>query len=304
MKIQRNHFACRQLADVEAHPIFIIGLHRSGTTWLYGTLSSLLPVASLSLYHISHYDELLMAHRDGTTRALQKALDTRFIGAPTRGFDEIALSHATVDEYAFVLRRHAGSPFLNAHTLATFKQLMRKLAFVQQRSHVLLKNPWDTRQGAFIATHFPSAKFIFLRRDPVRVLDSQVRALDGIAAGENPLVAFMLQGLPLENMVLSGVRGVRHLLGQRVFRRLLVRLVEKHVRDEIRFYRRSLASVPHAHRVEVSYEDLIADPVTTLKPVVALIGLPLEHPLSTVTATPRCRDLLPEVAARADRVSA
>jgi hypothetical protein len=304
MEIQRDHFLCHQLKDVEAHPIFIIGLHRSGTTWLYGTLASLLPVAKLSVFDIVHYGELLTAHEDGTAPALRKALDARFNGRRTRGFDEIPLSHATIDEYGAVLRHRAGPPFINARTLETFKELLRKLAFVQQRPHVLLKNPWDTKQGAFMAAHLPSAKFIFLRRDPIRILDSQIRAIDELLASENPLLAILMQGLLLENLIVSGARGVRRLVADRVFRRLLVRLVEKHICEEIGFYHRSLASIPYARRVEVSYEDLIVDPAAALKHVVAFTGLPLERALSTITASPRSRGLLPEVAARADRLRA
>jgi Sulfotransferase family len=302
MEIQRDHFLCRQLNDVEAHPIFIMGLPRSGTTWLYGTLTSLLPVASLSVYDIVHYGELLTAHRDGTAPALRKAIDARFNGTRTRGFDEILLSHATVDEYWIVLRRHAGRGLINARTLPMFKQLLRKLAFVQQRSHVLLKNPWDMGRGGFMATHLASARFIFLRRDPARILDSQIRMIDELATGENSLLALTTQGLRLENTIMSGARGMRRLVGGTAFRRLLVGLVEKGVYHETGLYYRSLASIPHARRIELSYEDLIADPAAALKPIVAFIGLPPERPLSTVIAKPRSRNLLPEVAARADRL--
>jgi hypothetical protein len=300
MKTQRDHFICRQLMDVEAHPIFIMGLHRSGTTWLYGTLASLLPVATLSVYDIVHYGELLTAHREGAAPSLRKAIDARFAGARTRGFDEVPLSHATVDEYGFVLRSYAGRWRIDARTLTTFKELLRKLAFLQQRIHVLLKNPWDARQGAFMAAHLPSAKFIFVHRDPVSILNSQIRMIDGFLSSENPLLSLLFQGLSRERMSLSGARAVRRLVGEAAFRRLLVRLATKHVYEETRSYRRSLAAVPHARRVEVSYEDLLADPAAALEPIVALLGLPLERPLSTIAANPRFLNLLPEIGTHAN----
>jgi hypothetical protein len=304
MPIQRDRVLFHQLDDVEAYPIFIMGLPRSGTTWLYATLSSLLPVASLSVYDLVHYGELLTAHRDGTAPALRKAIDARFNGMRTRGFDEIPLSHATVDEYGFVLRRYAGLGFVNSLTLATLKQLVRKLSFVQHRRHVLLKNPWDMVRGAFMAARLLGARFIFLRRDPARIFDSQLRMIEELAVADNPLLDLTTQGLLLETMILSGARRLRRLVGAAAFRRLFLGFVENGVYRESYCLRRSLAAVPRERRVEVSYEDLIADPAATLEPVTAFLGLPLERPLSTVMAKPRPRDLLPEVAARADRLRA
>lgn len=300
MKRSRDHAFLSQLDRVQTRPILIIGLHRSGTTWLYEALASLLPVATLSVYDIVHYDELLAARDEAKEASLRRAIDARFASARTRGFDDIVLSHATLDEYGFVLRRHGGRALVNARTLATFDEMVRKLAALSGWSDVLLKNPWDTRQGAFLATHVPTARFIFLRRDPVRILDSQVRMLDGFLAGENPLLELLTEGLQPERAIFAAMRGVRRLLGARRFLDLLVHLVEQHVRDEVHRWRCSMAEVPPARRIELDYDDLVADPPSALEPVLQFIGLPRERPVELVTARPRVRSLLPAVAERAD----
>jgi hypothetical protein len=304
MKPTRDHAFRAQLARVEARPILIMGLHRSGTTWLYEALASVLPVATLCVYDIVHYGELLAAHEDGSAPALRRAIDARLGGAATRGFDEIELSHATLDEYGFVLRRHAGQALVNARTLPTFDDLTRKLALLARRPDVLLKNPWDSRQGAFLAQHVPAAKFIFLRRTPVRILDSQMRMVDGFLAGENPLLELLMEGLEPEGAIYAAARATRRLAGVERFRRFLARVMEKHVRDEIGRLRASFAAVPPARRIELDYDEMVADPAGGLERVVRFVQLSPTRPLTTVKATPRGRELLPAVAARAESLRA
>jgi hypothetical protein len=304
MKITRDHALRAKLAGVDVRPILIMGLHRSGTTWLYEALASVLPVATLSVYDIVHYGELLAAHEDGTAPSRRRAIDARLGGAKTRGFDDIALSHATLDEYGFVLLRHAGRAVVDARTLPTFDELTRKLALLAGRPDVLLKNPWDSRQGAFLAQHVPRAKFIFLRRNPVRILDSQMRMLDGFLAGENPLLELLFEGQEPEGTIFEAVRTARRLAGVERFRRLFTRVIEKHVRDEIGRLRASFAAVPPARRIELDYDELIVDPAAGLEPAVRFLELAPTRPLTTVKATPRGRDLLPAVAARAESLRA
>ena len=41
------------IENLAARPVFIMGLHRSGTTFLYDSVARCFPLANLSLYHLS-----------------------------------------------------------------------------------------------------------------------------------------------------------------------------------------------------------------------------------------------------------
>ena len=84
-------------------PVFILGLHRSGTTILYEMLSALKHWNTLWAWHISNYDEIRAGKVDHTTsqsRFTERLLQT---GMQTRGVDSIKAGPETKEEYCFIL---------------------------------------------------------------------------------------------------------------------------------------------------------------------------------------------------------
>ena len=102
------------LIAVPLRPVFILGLHRSGTTFLYGILSRALPVAILTAHRVIDYDRLLLQHKEGSSAMAERRFHGLFRSwdMPTRGIDDVPLSYAMPEEYGWILRRRAGSfPF-------------------------------------------------------------------------------------------------------------------------------------------------------------------------------------------------
>jgi hypothetical protein len=114
----------------------------------------------------------------------------------------------------------------------------------------------------------------------------------------------LLEGLEPEGAIFGAVRAARRLAGVERFRRLFAHVIEKHVRDEIGRLRASFAAVPSDRRVELDYDELVGDPAPALEPLVRFLELAPTRPLTTVTASPRGRELLPAVAARAESLRA
>ncbi|MFH2007521.1 MAG: sulfotransferase [bacterium] len=98
-----------RIAKVRLRPVFILGLHRSGTTILYKLLSEAVPSNVVTVYHLACYDELLH-NRERKREVEARAALTRRLGGggENRGIDHVKISADAAEEYAFVLLRKSG----------------------------------------------------------------------------------------------------------------------------------------------------------------------------------------------------
>ena len=163
--------------DADPSLVFIIGLHRSGTTFLYQTMADGLPVAAVRLVHVLCWRELSAPEGPSTLETLRAALNETFRarGISDRKIDRIHVSANTVEEYGWILRYAGGSMSLREATLPVFRELCSLVPRTgEPEGPLVLKNPWDTGRVAWLVTTFPSARFVFLSRDPEAILRSQV----------------------------------------------------------------------------------------------------------------------------------
>ncbi|MCA8921525.1 MAG: sulfotransferase [Planctomycetes bacterium] len=283
-------------------PVFIVGLHRSGTTFLYEALRTLFPLSCVTAYRVLHYRELLELEASYRALQAQRELAERFTswGLTDRQIDAVALRPDMPEEYGWVLAREAGRLTLGAATERAFRELCTKLCALEPGHVPLLKNPWDTAQVPWIAERFPAASFVFIRREPLSVLNSQLKAAV-INAGPTPYLDLLLAGYRLGRYAMRGQRALLRCLGPERFRRLMVRGLARDVARQRAHYDRALAAVPARRRCEVHYEALVTRPAEALAPVAALLGLPLRASYEAIEPRPRPPRLLPEVAAYADR---
>lgn len=289
------------LEEAELRPVFVMGLHRSGTTWLYEQLDRLLPVASVTAHDVLAYPRLLDLRARGALEADRAALDAHFraLGLVDRQIDAIALSHAMVEEYSWVLLRESGRLTADAKNAPVLRELCRKLLVVHPGARaVLLKNPWDQGAGPELAALLPGARFVFISRDPVRILDSQLRNGLLFKESDTPYLDSLVRPSRLARLVFGAQRLFSRVVGERVFAWFAARSLVKAVTRELGRYRRSRDGLPPGSWIEVRYEDLLRDPATHLGRVIAFLGLePREDP-ATVKPKPRERPLHRAVEAR------
>jgi hypothetical protein len=289
-----------ELRGIAPRPIFIIGLHRSGTTFLYQTLAGVFPVASLTVYHVVDYDRLLLHHHDGTAEAAGRELDRIFRswGMATRRIDDVALSHAMPEEYGWILRRRGGSFHTNPRTAPLVDEICRKLRYVTPAAEaVLLKNPWDTGHVKDLLARFADARFIFLRRDPVAIVNSQFRIAKYFGGTKDPFVNMLFSGIPSGRIWMWLQRSVRRAAGERRHGWIALRFILRDVACELGRFEASWSVVPSPRRLALDYEELVSRPDEVLERVSAFLGLAVRR--NPVRSAPRPRDstLLPEVAA-------
>lgn len=293
------------LADLGpmARPIFVLGLHRSGTTYLYQLMADHFKVATTQVYHVTHYKRLLHAERAGLVDQYRADIRAHLAsrGIENRGIDKFPVGPEGLEEYAFILRKHSPAWGFTRESAARFDEMLHKLSAVQPDAPaLLLKNPHDLGNASKILARYPDAKFVFIRRDPVRVLNSQFRNSFLYRERPEPYLEMLLAGIPLWRFNFDLMRTLDKWLPDALYQQLLVRALRWSIADQLRRHYADLPRLPATSYVEVTYEDLIRDPAPSLARIQALVGLPFRDDPAPMPSDPRREPLLDGVAAVAE----
>jgi hypothetical protein len=248
-------------------PLFIVGVHRSGTTHLHNLLA-LDPrlCAPRNLHTLNPFGMLttgwLITPLLGAFLTWRRPMDAMQMNLLTPQEEELAVAgmchvspywactfpRRTVhyERLIFPERLSAPEQSLWESRLVLF---LRKLTFWRRR-RPLLKSPYNTSRVAALRKLFPRAKFIHIHRHPYAVYRSNVHlAREG-------WVVFQLQDPPRHDCYES-----RFLANYRAM--------------EDAFYR-DAAKLPAEDVVEVCFEDLERDPLGVVRQLYAQLGLPLD----------------------------
>ena len=249
--------------------LFLLGAHRSGTTWLHQLLA-----ASKQISCITYWD-VLQQLRQGELPLdrdeVQKALDQE---GDSRGFDGVAVGLDLPEEYGYLLEKGAFGMYTRRPISNTcfdpLKQLItKKSEQADQPLLMLLKNPVDFYDGFLnIATQFPDSKFILLHRHPLAVFRSQVMAWRHLAKAPNTYLAALD---PTYAEAMANPRSkvaLQFSLHSRSFlETMLLTLAESfdfHLEHEKELAKQS---------IRLRYEDLCRDPVPELNRISSWLGL-------------------------------
>lgn len=291
------------LDEVPLRPIFIMGLHRSGTTWLYESLADAYGLGAVTLHEVLCYPRLLARQVEGRSGEDERLIDDYFAaqGLATRGIDAIGLSHETVEEYGWILQRYGGSLKVTPKTKIVLDRLIRKIQrALPQAPAVLLKNPWDTSNAARIAELYPEAKFVFIARDPLRIAHSQYKNSLLFGGADVHFLMLLMQGFPLGRFVIGCQRLLWKLVGERLYSKVTVRWILNDVAKELAGYQAAYAALPAERKLEVTYSELSGDPQATLRRIGAFLELEARPgALEAVTPQVRGGPLHPLIEARA-----
>jgi hypothetical protein len=244
--------------ELRSDPIFVLGHWRSGTTLLHELLA-------LDTRHRapSTYACLAPSHFLVSEKLLGPLL--RYLLPKHRSQDNVRvdLKHAQEDEWALCVlglpspylaaafpnqRPHACEYFdlrgLGAAELARWKNMwvrfLRAVAFRASEQRLVLKSPLHTARIEVLLELFPNARFVHVVRDPHAVYPSTIRLWKRLAEDEG------LQASRLEQLDAFVLNNYTRL--QRSFERNRHRI--------------------HPRRIcQIRYEDLVRDPVATLRSI-------------------------------------
>ena len=268
---------------------FILGNHRSGTTWLYQLLAETGRFSVLTAFDVITWGE------DGTSpAALARQLTER--GITARKGDGVAVSPSLPEEYCYILNNHGHKSWLTPESLQLFSEILTAL---NDGRPILLKNPWDYAHFPFLAETFPGARFVFIHRHPFRVIQSAVgvfRAIWSEQDGYVDLLSHRYQRLWRNPLT----RALFRWLGTGAFA-LDVRSVTAGVHAANLHYVQHHAALASHRRLSIRYEDLCTKPTVQLQRVFDFLDLGPVPPLKT-PPRPRPSALMPELARQQGRI--
>lgn len=246
-------------------PIFILGHHRSGTTYLHNLLSRDPNLAFCSTYQALVPNQFLLG--GGIFRRIlgkfmpaTRPQDNVKSGAEMPIEEEFAMGNmcgvSFTHSYYFpqsirqvfdsVVTFETATPALMDEWKTTFDYLLKKLSFKNSGKRLVLKSPSNTGRMKELLSLYPDAVFIHIHRDPNVVYLSNVNLYEKIL----PILSFQkADNKDIDDFIFYSYRKIH----------------EKFLADK--------KSTPVSKLVEISFNDLVADPMEQLERIYRHLGI-------------------------------
>ncbi|MEM9485656.1 MAG: sulfotransferase [Cyanobacteria bacterium P01_F01_bin.116] len=294
-----------QLKDVDVQPIFILGDHRSGTTLLYQTLALSQCFNVVKAYHVIKYDEILHNYHNKLEPEKLQALEIEFeqLGICDREFDTVPVSPNLPEEYGFILRNTIDKLYISDESLSKFLEICRKVqSIASPEKSLLLKNPWCYPNFLYIHQAIPNARFIFIHRNPINVINSKLKLIDQVLSGWNAYTGLVS-------------RKYNKIFKNPIFR-LMYRLmyfphfniglnkVLKQAFEATSYFIDNISNLPESTYVSIRFEDLCEQPEITLKQIFDFLQITPVVPINHKSLIQkRATTLMPTVAQNQQRIA-
>ena len=249
--------------------LFLLGAHRSGTTWLHQLMAN-----SPAIAYISYRDIRQSLHHGSEPLRNQQILQELLSNGDDRGFDSVSVGVDLPEEYGFLLEKggfayYATRPISNTNFEPLEALIARKRKEHPDLPYVVLKNPVDFYDGALhIMKSFPESTLVCLHRHPWAVFRSQVKTWRTLTDRCNPYLASLdssyrkVMADPLKRTTLQFA--LRQRRGLETLLQALIEGCDFHVSQ-----RAALDSAC----VRLRYEDLCSNTAAELARLSSMLGL-------------------------------
>ena len=207
------------------------------------------------------------------------------------------------EEYGFILKNIVGDEsFITPKNLPVFQQICRKIQYSSASDKpLLLKNPWEFTQFMSVKQMMPTAKFIFIHRHPIHVMNSKLKAARVLLSEWNPYTALL--ATQYEEIFNNPVKRTLYQLLYSQYFDMGLRQVRKSSVESTTYFLENIASLSDEAYIGITYEGLCDAPKATIEKVLAFLNLgssvELDYPQ---LISPRAIALLPEVEKRYDLI--
>lgn len=212
-----------------------------------------------------------------------------------REFDQIEVSPNSPEEYGFFFKNFDYEPYINSKNLNLFIQLCKKIQLISNQDRaILLKNPRCFSNFIYIKKAFPEAKFIFIHRHPIHVINSKLKALRYVLSNGNAYTAFISKQ---DRKILTNPikRSLYSLLYSHYFNLGLGQILKTTVQSTT-YFLDNIELLPKADYTSIKYEDLCKSPEATIIKILEFLELkPTVNLDYEQLIKPRPLNLLPEV---------
>lgn len=259
-----------QKTIISKDPVFILGHYRSGTTYLQKLMAS-----DKQFGFLTNYDALFansnLLFGSKMQPVFQWLINTLKIKNPFFNNSTVLLSEPTEEDDYLMNKLSAysaywglvfpkrwrewlnGSPQFSSqkYTDGWKKEYMRTLKYITFKSKgkpLVLKNPPNTERINLLLQMFPQAKFIYIYRNPFHLYYS-----------------------------------IRNMWKKAILNYYSVQKINDEELDEIIFghfeyltgqYEKDKQLIPDGNLIEISYEELKADPLSTMRKIYSRLNLP------------------------------
>ena len=283
------------IENVKFSPIFIMGLHRSGTSILYQMLRESGNFNVVTAYHILKYDELLYNHINHLEKKIKNDMSQFFKnqGIKTRMTDHISVSPDFAQEYKFLFIKKYYQCQLQPENLWLFEELCKKVQYISVNDKpILLKNPYDFANFLFIKEKYPNSKFIFILRNPMHVISSDFRGRRYLYERKNPYTSLFVPGYNFryDNPLL--LHASRIYYGP-LYPIVLMKIIKK-TAEEINKFLNKISYMRKSEYIIIKYEDLCSEPNSSMSNIFTYLGLKNNMDFRKFIQ-PRNLDIMPEV---------
>jgi nitrogen regulatory protein PII-like uncharacterized protein len=266
-----------ELRQISFQPVFILGVHRSGTSILYKMLAATGSFNPVTAYHIIHYHELLTNHKQNTEEAARRQLTESLHaeGLQDRKIDSMEVTADLAEEYGFLLNQKTTAMYLKPKNTPLFVEMGKKLQYIAENSKpLLLKNPYDLPHFLYIKQVFPNAKFVFIHRHPVKTISSTLKAFQVIFHEYHPYMAYLWGNYE---------KFYRNPLVIWLFRLMFMKVPEigviyitRTTAKATSYYLRNIRKLSPEDYVALTYEEFCEHPQQTIEDIMRRLSIPVQ----------------------------
>lgn len=250
-------------------PVFVLGVHRSGTTWL---AQSLARRGRCAPYTVRHLLSAVEGHLHTDASATDRLASAHVEARPGDGLPVTATAS---EEYGYALALLYGTSRTTKRARPQLEAIIAQLQDEHPARVPVLRNPWDYAATHKLAAWFPDARFVFVHRDPLATVGSAVEMFADF--WERPHPYGLLMSPRYQRAWAS--RWQRPLLQAAASRPgLVARLVASGTTWAHRAHLTDASRLPLDRFVHVRYDAMLADPVQRVDQLLTTLGIPIDGP--------------------------
>ncbi len=293
MNIPDNNYI-HLLGEMPERLVFIMGLHRSGTSILHKMLSATGYFSYITAYDIINYDSLLSDFISGKENEKKEKIGKKLSVSDNREIDNIKTGANEPEEYGFLLpksnEQHYFSNKLCHESLPKFKEICMKKKYLGPENHTLvLKNPSDFDNFSFIAENLPNSIFVFIHRHPLMVIDSQIKAWQNVLENSNKYFSELDSDIKKISFSASELKKYKAMLELSDQNKTIMEIFNMAYNRHMKY----LTEISPNRYIELRYEDLCNQTDKTYSKLCRFLGITYSEEITSFIRTGK-REIKPE----------